>query len=473
MKIPKRYYNAKDIDFLYGMKQNKFRISAIMPYLVALSPLFCAWIVLLIKNFTTENSLARGFFFPNTIWLFICPIIFIIFITSEFPKRIAYRDKSTTFKQSFKLWFKQYPEVICLILMMFWVFFSIPFQSNCPNSLLIFTDKKMQEGAIYFFGYILMFALFLLNKDRKMQKSVIIIMLIISCMTCVTSLIFNKMRMLYIYSHDNTPWAYMFVNSNHYAYYLCLTTTLSATLFCFGEDKFSQIFGLFSLVLHSSVCILNDTLGCNLAILFIFILLPILLWIKERKFNWNNILPLAIFVIISFVAYPFAKFMTSTYKHNTLFSQIVTMVKQFFNISKDPLAEENLTAGTNRWKLWLDAFRSIKETPIFGNGNVYVKPHNEYLQWAVHFGLPALAFYLSAIIMIVIKAFKNLRQLTLHTTALLLALACYLVNAFFGNTMPHTFPFFLLILAFSILSLNQDIAKSKQPYIITQEKDKI
>lgn len=123
--------------------------------------------------------------------------------------------------------------------------------------------------------------------------------------------------------------------------------------------------------------------------------------------------------------------------------------------------ETSGSAGTGRWVLWVNAMKFIKEKPLFGHGldnlgELYYplgvgtdRPHNEYLQYAAHLGIPALLFYICGIGSIFIKSYKNRTNLTDTTLVTLGVVAAYLVSACFGNTMYYTTPYFMMLLGMS------------------------
>ena len=125
-------------------------------------------------------------------------------------------------------------------------------------------------------------------------------------------------------------------------------------------------------------------------------------------------------------------------------------------------------AGTNRWGLWITSISAILNNPILGDGNLLFRPHNEYLQLAEHHGLPTLIFYLTALIILLVKAIKHFRQLSKTSILLMMTIGVNLISAIFGNIMPQTEPFFMIILGFTIRLVNMDIKQYKTD---TDQKD--
>lgn len=107
----------------------------------------------------------------------------------------------------------------------------------------------------------------------------------------------------------------------------------------------------------------------------------------------------------------------------------------------------------------MNAAKFLREKPVLGYGpdnleeeyaKVNIKetrPHNEYLQYAVCLGVPALLLYLGALLNIFIRNFKQRKLLSEGNIIALVASFGYLASAFFGNTMYYTTPYFFIILA--------------------------
>lgn len=457
-----KYKNAKDIDFLYDLKHHQgIKTSVIIPYLVAISPILLAYVLYFFWWSFGIRDMFLGFLHTFPLWLILISIVLFLVVDTK-RITIGIMDKKFDFRPKHILDnLKQYPEVVFLFLMSVWIMIATFANPNPSKVFSIFTaDNYMQEGTLYYLGYYLIFAFSFALKDGKVHKRILIAFLISSIFGATTTFI-DSAGNFFLSSHNNTPWAFSMMNSNHYGYFLTLATTASAVLYLTEKQKGMKIFAGVTFLLNCVVMFFNDTLGCLIAVLGVFILVPIIFWLKNRKFDWQTLLPLGIFVALSFIITPLAKFFTSsTYK--SLAGQILGLVKELFSIAEAPLSEEASHAGTDRWSLWLKAFAGIKENLLFGTGDVIFKPHNEYLQHAYNFGVLSLIFYLIALVIILVKTLKNIRLLTDITLVFEIAVLGYLISAIFGNTMPHTLPFFLVFLAFSIRLLNNDIKKKSQ-----------
>ncbi len=448
---------------------NQSKTSVVLPYVIALSPLISLFLLSLFYLITGKET---AIFHLNFLPLFLIPlVIFCCFL----PFDIYYLIKKEwkPFKVFTKHIFKNRLESALIIGSFIWMIFASFFAPNFPTDFSLTIDlgtsTYLQECVIFILAYLIILAFSISLKDRNIIEHIVGVFLACTTLICITTLIFHHDELIISFG-NNTNWANAFVNSNHLGYVLCLSTSLIACCFCASNQLKHRIMLGIILALHLFVCMFNDTLGNNLSLTFGFILLPVIFSLKNRKLDILSFVPIVMLSAISFICIPLAKPMDSTYKN--LFAQIVGVFKDFFKISTDPLAEETKKAGTNRWELWLDAFKQIKEYPIFGDGDFITKPHNEYLQFAAHSGILSAVLYIAGLVVLAVKGIKNFKYISKFTICLLFSVMCYAIGAFFGNTMPHTYPFFLIILGFCISSLNQDVDNYKKQNRTTQGLEK-
>ena len=82
------------------------------------------------------------------------------------------------------------------------------------------------------------------------------------------------------------------------------------------------------------------------------------------------------------------------------------------------------------------------------------RPHNEFLQYIIFFGIPGLLLYIAGIMSVFINGLKHKKKLDIYTIACIVAAFDYLFSSFFGNTMAYTTPFFFIILGLSYYQEN-------------------
>lgn len=429
--------------------------SYIASYWIALSPLV-VMLFAIISHLATNDSSTFGlmsshifFYFVSFIVLFLCFDIYPVII------------KEQRF-ESFKTTLKIKPELFILLGFFVWNILATILQililgnSNALSTTI--QPYYIQEGLICFFiyGMCVFFAHGI--KDETVTKKILHLFLFSGLFISLIALL-NPRGTWIVHNTHNTSWASLFINSNHFGHFLCISTTLSAGMFIFEKTKWKQIllgcmFGFFCLI-----SCFADTFGSLIATFLTLIIMPVVISLSKKKFDWKTILPLVIFIAISFIAIPIAKSLHSTYR--SFFSQCVNLIKEFFVVADSPTSSEAMSAGTNRWSLWMNAFKSILENPLIGNGEVLMRPHNEYLQYAVVWGIPSVLIYLSAFVVMLVKVIKHITKLSPLSLILGFCVFCYLISAIFGNTMPHVVPFFALLLGFFIRNLNKNIIENQ------------
>lgn len=426
-------------------------------YIIALSPLITA-IFAILSQLTLGNTSKLGLLSAQ---IYTYSFVFVVLFLSIDLYRIILKERKF---ESFKITLKTRPELFILLGFLIWNIIATLLQLAIFGHSYAFTTiiypLGIQEGLFAFVIYGLCVLMAYFVKDKQIAKNILFTFLIIVLLLSIFAFI-DPCGDLIFQSHRNTTWASMFFNSNHFGYVLTLATTLSGMWFVFADKKWQKIVSCVLLVCFTATSFMVDTFGSLIAIFVTFILIPIVLGWFKKKFSYKYIVPVCVFIVVSFLMIPLGGYRYySTYV--SFFRQLAGLFKDFFVVLFDvvstaPTTEVAKQAGTNRWGLWLMAFEEIMSSPIIGTGNVRLRPHNEYLQFAQVWGLPSLIIYISAFVVIFVKAIKHRSKLSNFSLALLFSIGAYLISAMFGNTMPHTIPFFALFLGFLARWLNNDI----------------
>lgn len=420
-------------------------------YLIALSPLLMATFSLLSCLFlgSTEGGLLQCQIY---VFAFAFPVLFLAL--DLFPiiiKKRKFEHPLTTLKTK--------PELFILLGFLVWNIVATILQLAIFGHSRAFTTIiqaiGVQEGLFAFVVYGVCVLMAYYVKEENIAKRILFAFLITLSILSILAII-NPQGTFFFQKNCNTTWASMFVNSNHFGYVLALATLTSAMWFLFATKKWEKIVSGAMFVLFCVTDFFVDTFGSLLAIFATLILIPIVLSWFKKKFRLDYLLPLGVFVIISFLITPLGNWRYySTYTN--FFKQVAGLFGDFGVIVEAPTSELAQKAGTNRWGLWMMAFQEIAESPIIGTGNVGLRPHNEYLQYAQVWGPISAIIYISAFVVIFVKAIKHRAKLSNFSLGLLFVVCAYLISALFGNTMPHTTPFFCLFLGFLIRFMNRDI----------------
>lgn len=433
------------------------RSSVIICYYVAFLPLIVATVGLIPYLITGKTSVIGliGWQYNILIWL-----IPLLFLSLDLYDIITKKHKVAPIKETIK----SHTELFILGGFLLWCIIATILQFLIFGSSLAVKSYvykfNINEGILMltYYAFIVISAFFI--KDKKITKNILLISIITSIVLAFLTLI-NPSGSFYFHKVHNTPWASFFINSNHYGYYLTIFFSITATLFTLAKKAWLKWLNLFACIIICCVMMFNNTLGCLLSVFAVAILIPIVLSWFKGKFKWKYMVPILVFLCCNVLCKYIAMLCYPSYNSSSFFAQIINLFKDVKVVTQDPTSEVAQYAGTNRWKLWLMAFKEIASSPIIGTGNTRLRPHNEYLQYAQCFGLPALIIYISAFVVILIKTIKYRKNLSSLTTVLLFGVLGYLISAMFGNTMPHTMPFFCLILGFLIRCFGEDIKMVK------------
>jgi len=327
--------------------------------------------------------------------------------------------------------------------------------------LLTGQTQYMTEGApvleeptlmfvLYFAGYF--FAGMLLSRERS-RRIIVVTIMAVGAVLGTLSLVHTYVVSLEPAYNVKGGLSAVFYNANHYAYFMTLCILLSAVCFAMEKTIWLRLAALYSFLCNVVVLNINNTLGCFLAALFA---LGGFLWLaasgrtseddgERRRHTRAALMLLVVYVVVML-------FMSLFY--NTILRSLLFLFFDIRKIVSDTADAEH--AGSSRWKLWQCTLQYIAERPLTGHGTDgtavrlaaeanYSRPHDEYLQYAVFWGIPAALLYISACGVTLLRALGRVRRST-YGCAATVASAGYLASACFGNTKYYTSPYFFLLL---------------------------
>lgn len=246
----------------------------------------------------------------------------------------------------------------------------------------------------------------------------------------------------------------IFSNINHYGYYLVMVIICAMGLFLYEKNRKKSAMWLVAALFNIWVLIDNNSFGCYIAV---FVGLIVLGFIFKAAKSKKSFLPIITFILLSICLSPL-------YNIGSNFFVLNNDISKLTDDSQDPTE-----TGSGRWTLWVQTVDNIIKKPFFGYGpegltgkftqkiidetgmeqsvtSFQDRPHNEYLQHAAFMGIPALIFYLTALIMLFVNRIKNIKNISVAVLIAGCAVIGYLISAFFGNTMYYTTPFFFMLL---------------------------
>ena len=254
--------------------------------------------------------------------------------------------------------------------------------------------------------------------------------------------------------------AAIFVNSNHYGYFLAMAIMIGIGYYLY-EGRKKAIFGALSASLNLFVLVLNNTLGAMLAVGICTAVTVILLLVSEmrsrkvdEKISGNKVLTetakraliLAIFGVLTVA--------TSISASAAVRSSIVVLLRNMGSIIAGTATGAE---GSGRWNLWRTVVRYISEKPLFGYGCEGITmrlfnevgegdAHCEPLTYAAYYGIPGALIYLAGVVAAAVRYFKDRKNLPSYCRIAFLGASAYFISSLVGVPIFNTAPFFFIFM---------------------------
>jgi hypothetical protein len=245
----------------------------------------------------------------------------------------------------------------------------------------------------------------------------------------------------------------IYANTNYYGYYLSVAVPAAAASFVLEKRAAWKAFALLALAANGAALYVNGTMGawvaCAFALVFIF---ATRLYI-EKKPNVFVFVGILVFAA-SMLAAHFILRSGGAPEGNA--KNVETLVSDIGSIIKN--SETAPKAGSGRWGIWREVVSLIGKKPLFGYGMEALysnglsevahntRPHNEFLQYALFYGIPAALLYVSGCVGVFLRG-KRLRAKLRPAAYICLSAAFgYLFWSFFVNTIYFTAPLLFIFL---------------------------
>jgi len=252
----------------------------------------------------------------------------------------------------------------------------------------------------------------------------------------------------------------IFINSNHYGYFLAMAIMISIGYYMFEVRK-KAVFGALSAIVNIFVLVLNNTIGAILAVGICTSVTVLLVLISEmnsgkikdeisEKRALAETAKRAVILLILAVAGVIATLGISS----DIRSSVVAL---FHDIGSIIAGMSTGTEGSGRWLLWRTVAQYIAEKPLFGYGCEGVSArlfdatgmgdaHCEPLTYAAYYGIPGAVLYLAGVFTATIKYFKDRHNLPSYCRSAFLGAAAYFISSLVGVPMFNTMPFFFIFM---------------------------
>ncbi len=264
-------------------------------------------------------------------------------------------------------------------------------------------------------------------------------------------------EIFYINSNGFTS---IYYNLNYYGYYLAVSVPLAAAAFLYEKKNVWKAIAGISFVANTVALSINNCtgawVGATAGMLFILVTHLII----EKKVNYQALLLLLVYAVTIFIP----GHILGTFEDN-LFSLGGDITKILEG------TEDAGGAGSGRWDIWTGSINVIKEHKLFGIGfeGVYynmpkyhhlalnLRPHNEFIQYALFHGIPMMVAYFIGCLGVFIRALRKRKIMDGATLVSLSAAFGYLVSSFFGLTVFSTAFYLFVFLGMGYVHEKADI----------------
>ena len=343
---------------------------------------------------------------------------------------------------------RQSPTLILFALLLVWMCVNFFLLHRVPGGLfhgLLLRHESFSLTLEYYLGF---FALGMALRDERLKLWLLRGLTVVSVFLAVCAFPLRKHITASDFYSDWTPrFASIFTNTNYYGYFLSVLIGLCAALFAAEEPPRWRTFYAFALMFNTVALGFNGTRGAWIAALFACAFLVIACRVRDGRFQLRSLIALGIFL---------AAFSITTYYVNLPRASL--LVSDVQTVMRDPSFESSASVGAERWGVWIRCLDIIRANPLFGIGfeglyvwglDEYVKntrPHNEFLQYAVFYGIPAAILYIAGCTSVYLRAVRRRARLDNLTLAALTGAFGYLIGSFFGVSVYNTAPFLFIML---------------------------
>lgn len=319
---------------------------------------------------------------------------------------------------------------------------------NGFTELSLYGSAYRKEGLCGYISYFVYFLLAYIISDKKLVKS-------ISHISCICSAAVSSMHIAdhAFFGHYKPRGidTIAFENTNHLGYYLTVSFVIAAVLAVTEKKAVCKIIYSICSGLNVIALLISDTLGSELSAAISTVFIVIVYTLCSGRFKLISILPAVIFVFMSVLG-----FFTSDHINKSIKLNYYQLINDTIALT-DGVEEAEHSTGVERIVLWDNTLRYICEKPFLGfsadatgerleNDAGIDRCHCEYLNYAVAYGIPAAALYVSGVFTVYLRGLFRRKKLNQYNIIGLCAAFAYLVSAAVGNTMYYTAPFLFIML---------------------------
>lgn len=427
--------------------------------LVVLQAFFALTLLGTVKNTTSNNS---HFMHYTQFYLKFCAMLLTLVLLAYYGIKtyITFDERNYSAIGKF---FKSHLMLLPLGLMLIWAFISLFQSPDFEKSL--YGSGYINEGFFTVLEYAVVFlSAYAVREELKFSKTAVlwtfVILASVICFIMWGALMVN-------YSFGTNKKVGVFNNSNHYGYFLAMSTTATFALLVYSKKDWQVAVLAIMLALNMHNLLYCNTLGANIAFLGGIVFIVCSGYMTKKIKTTNLVIALFVSGIVTFIDE--VSGLTAMWKQYVSFFEDLGIIA---DSASGGTSDPNIT-GSGRYTLWTRTLKVIQKVPWFGKGmdlyyynNIYDNrldvPHNEYIAIASNIGIPGLIMYLTTIIWWFAKAVRQKRSLNVADLSIMAAAFAYLISAFTGNSFTYTYPYFLVFFAMSMQPDRPPVPKYKK-----------
>ena len=312
-------------------------------------------------------------------------------------------------------------------------------------------SNYMRDGYVSYLVYASVFLCASMLQDERRRRTILRCFSAVICYMALIVIIQESFDIPFINYIFSSRRAAVFNQFNHFGYMLCMAEITLFGLFLYDREAKNWLRWLYlaGVIYLTFALIVNDTLGAMLAVLAAVPAVLVFYLRSGRKLKVRTVL----LVLLAVLAAGLVFFV--------LYAGNGRLIGNFTQLRSDLVkiftrAEDAGSAGTNRFRLWLDTLQVIRQRPILGvgpeglNGRYALTdgllPHNTYLQIAAYTGIVGLVLYLAALFSLAGDRWRCIRRLDPMVLTAAGGVVAYLASQFVGCPVFNTEPYFWLFL---------------------------
>lgn len=364
---------------------------------------------------------------------------------------------------------KELLPIFIFVIYMIWTLFSS--LKAARRQQAFYGNSYRKEGYYMYINYAGYFLCTFLLENKTYRKVLLNTFLAVAIFLIIISRVTLGGEIYSEYFMNNQIEDSVFLNSNHYGYYLMMALICSLGLFMQEKNKSLKIIYAFVYTIIGYELIYNNTFGCYLAVCIFLILYAIYALIKKTD---RKVLFIAVVILTILSCIIFKDGKNLAYENLKIFGfDIKSIIIKTKNINvEDEKIEKNFEkTGSSRMILWINGIKFISKKPIIGYGPDNLKdqymrkgidqdrPHNLLIYLACVSGIPGMVLYVTAVGIIVIRGIKKIFNNERQGIIYLIVVITYLISSMFGNSMYYTSPYFFIFLG-SLMHYNLNKQKA-------------